>query len=323
MRCSKTAKTSPKIDGAKPSAPSASAVRDAAPKNSEERLLQQLTRSKIYQDYERAFSEATQMPLSLRAVEIWNTAHRGKKFENPFCALVSQSGRSCAACLDVQHQITEGEGDKPRMITCFAGMADSAVPVHLGLKTIGYLQTGQVLLRSPNKAQFQRVVHQLLEWGATLDIEQLEEAYFQTHVLTPSQYQAMVKLLDIFAQHLSALSNQIALQEANAEPPIIHRAKDFIEKHKSDPISLSEVARALNVSTFYFCKLFKKATGINFTEYLSRVRIEKAKNLLLNPNLRVSEIAYEVGFQSLTHFNRVFLRIVGRSPTAYRSALPK
>jgi AraC-like DNA-binding protein len=52
------------------------------------------------------------------------------------------------------------------------------------------------------------------------------------------------------------------------------------------------------------------------------VRIEKAKNLLLNPNLRISEIAYEVGFQSLTHFNRVFRKITGQSPTDYRDKLP-
>jgi AraC-like DNA-binding protein len=67
--------------------------------------------------------------------------------------------------------------------------------------------------------------------------------------------------------------------------------------------------------------MFKKATGINFTDYVARVRIEKAKNLLLNPNLRISEIAYEVGFQSLTHFNRVFKKILGRSPTDYRTQL--
>jgi AraC-like DNA-binding protein len=68
--------------------------------------------------------------------------------------------------------------------------------------------------------------------------------------------------------------------------------------------------------------VFKKATGINFTDYVSRVRIEKAKNLALNPNLRISEIAFEVGFQSLTHFNRVFKRITGVSPTSYRGNLP-
>ena len=91
-----------------------------------------------------------------------------------------------------------------------------------------------------------------------------------------------------------------------------------IKQHQTEDISLGQVAKAVNTSTFYFCKMFKKITGINFTDYVSRVRIESAKNLLLNPNLRISEIAYEVGFQSLTHFNRVFKKIVGRSPTQYR-----
>jgi AraC-like DNA-binding protein len=81
------------------------------------------------------------------------------------------------------------------------------------------------------------------------------------------------------------------------------------------------VAKAVNTSIFYFCKMFKKATGLKFTDYVSRIRVEKAKNLLLNRNLRVSEIAYEVGFQSLTHFNRVFKKILGLSPTEYRGQL--
>jgi AraC-like DNA-binding protein len=67
--------------------------------------------------------------------------------------------------------------------------------------------------------------------------------------------------------------------------------------------------------------MFRKITGINFTDYLARLRIERAKNLLLNPNLRISEIAFEVGFQSLTHFNRVFKRVLGQSPTDYRLQL--
>jgi len=66
--------------------------------------------------------------------------------------------------------------------------------------------------------------------------------------------------------------------------------------------------------------VFKKTTGLTFTDYLSRVRIEKAKTLLLNPHLRISEIAYDVGFQSLTHFNRMFRKIAGISPTKYRDS---
>jgi len=58
------------------------------------------------------------------------------------------------------------------------------------------------------------------------------------------------------------------------------------------------------------------------TNSLPLIQIEKAKNLLLNRNSRVSEIAYQIGFQSLTHFNRAFKRIVGHSPTEYRGLLP-
>src|SRR5262249_36222095 len=111
--------------------------------------------------------------------------------------------------------------------------------------------------------------------------------------------------------------------QSHAEPPVITRAKQYILEHFTEDLSLGQVAAAVHTSSFYFCKLFKKSTGMNFTEFVSRTRIEKARQLLLNPNLRVSEIAYEVGFPSLTHFNRVFKKIVGQSPTDYRDQLPR
>jgi AraC-like DNA-binding protein len=60
------------------------------------------------------------------------------------------------------------------------------------------------------------------------------------------------------------------------------------------------------------------STGLTFTDYLGRVRVEQAKRMLLNPHLRVSEIAYAVGFQSLTHFNRMFRQLTCESPTRFR-----
>ena len=118
------------------------------------------------------------------------------------------------------------------------------------------------------------------------------------------------------------VSNQVFIQQENSESPVIkRRPRNIIAEHQTEKLSLGQVAKAVNMSAFYFCKMFKKVTGINFTDYLARVRIEKAKNLLLNPNLRVSEIAFEVGFQSLTHFNRVFKKILGQSPTEYRAQL--
>jgi AraC-like DNA-binding protein len=218
----------------------------------------------------------------------------------------------------MQEQISQTAQTEAQTLTCFSGMSDTAIPVRLGENLIGFFQTGQVFRRKPSEAQFSRVSRQLAEWGLDPESGELRDAYFSTRVLTRRQHDAMVTLLKIFALHLSSVSNQVLVRQENSEPPMITRAKEYIGKNQGEALSLGQVAKAVNTSTFYFCKMFKKATGLNFTDYVSRTRIEKAKNLLLNPNLRVSEIAFEVGFQSLTHFNRVFKKIVGESPTEYR-----
>ena len=290
--------------------------------NNNKKLIEALTNSQIYQDYERAFSDATGLPVALRAVESWQLPLHGKKCESPFCGLMAQKSRSCAACLQVQQELSERGTHAPHTSTCFAGLSDTAVPVRMGDQLIGFLQTGQVFRKKPTAALFERTAKLAAEWGVQAENGQLKEAYFNSRVLSPKQYDAMVTLLTIFANHLSMVSNQVVVQRENSELPVITRAKEFIRENQSEDLSLGQVAKAVNTSTFYFCKMFKKVTGINFTDYLSRLRVEKAKNLLLNPNLRISEIAYEVGFQSLTHFNRVFKKLVGQAPTEYRAKLP-
>jgi AraC-like DNA-binding protein/ligand-binding sensor protein len=284
-------------------------------------LVEALINSRVYQEYERAFTEATGLPVTLRAVESWQLPHHGKRNESPFCDLMAQKSRACGACLQVQEELSEGAVNEPYTAVCPIGMCDTAIPVRLGDRLVGFLQTGQIFRKKPTAAQFERVTKLVAEWGVTLERKKLEEAFFATRVVPTKQHESVVKLLAIFAQHLAMLSNQVLVQHENAEPPVIRRAKEFILEHQSEDINLGQVARAVNTSTFYFCKMFKKVTGINFTDYLSRVRIEKSKNLLLNPNLRVSEIAFEVGFQSLTHFNRVFKKVLGQTPTEYRAQL--
>lgn len=287
----------------------------------ENTVVNALSNSRIYQEYERAFTEATGLPVALRPVESWQLPHHRRRGENPFCAMMAAKSRACASCLRVQQKLAEAARQEPCSEVCEVGMCDTAVPVRLGDQLVAFLHTGQVFRRKPSEAQFERVAQLAAQWGVEVDKERLRTAYFSTRILSTREHDAMVKLLQIFAQHLSMLSNQVVVQQDNAEPPVITRAKEFIKQHLNEDITLGQVAKAVNTSSFYFCKIFKKHTGINFTDYVSRARIENAKNLLLNPNLRVSEIAYEVGFQSLTHFNRVFKKIVGQSPTEYRAQL--
>lgn len=286
------------------------------------RVIEALAASRLYQEFCRAYNDLTGLPLTLRPIESWQLPYHGKRNENAYCALMAQKSSTCAACLQTQQRLSESATETPQTVTCPSGLTETAVPVRLGEKLVGFLQTGQAFRRKPSPEQFARLVRQLREQDPTLPPETVEQAYFRTRVLSPREHQAIVRMLSVFAQHLATVSNQLLVHQERPEPPMVTKAKEYIAEHQSEDLSLGEVARAVNASTFYFCKVFKKATGLNFTDYVSRVRIEKAKNLVMNPNLRISEIAYEVGFQSLTHFNRVFKKITGMSPTAYRAQLP-
>ena len=105
-----------------------------------------------------------------------------------------------------------------------------------------------------------------------------------------------------------------------AEPVEIWKARKFIHEHSDDELSLTKVAKFSNISGNHLSEKFKEVTGINFVDYISRIRVGKARDLLQNSNLRISEIAFAVGFQSLSQFNRVFKKLTRKSPTQFRTA---
>jgi AraC-like DNA-binding protein len=113
---------------------------------------------------------------------------------------------------------------------------------------------------------------------------------------------------------------QSARDGHRAEPVEIWKARKFIEEHSAEELSLSKVAKAVNISGNHLSEKFKQVTGVNFVDYVARTRFEKTRDLLQNSNLRISEIAFSVGFQSLSQFNRVFKKLAGQSPTGYRAA---
>ena len=298
-------------------------ARGATPRSSDQEVLRHLSRSQIFKDYERAFSEAVGLPLNIRGRDSWSPAHHGKTDHDSFAAILARFNQARAACLRAQTHASQQLASTTRTVTWFAGLSESAVPVYVGDHILGFLETGEVMLKNPTKKHFASITRQLRAWGYKTDWKQLERAYFQSCVLSPIRYRAMLRLLSLFAQHLSILSNQLAVRREKDESTNMTRARQFIEDHQAEPLSLGRIAQVANISRHYFCKMFKKATGMNFIDYLSRVRVEKSKTLLLNPNSRISEVAFACGFQSMTNFNREFKRIVRRSPTQFREALPK
>ena len=284
-------------------------------------VIQQLRFSRTYQDYESAFRKTTRCPLQLASVEDREVQVFRPTHANRFCAILAGKNGICPGCPQVQRKLQSENVVDTETARCFAGLAVTTVPVKLHEEVIAFLRTGEVLLQTPNAKRFQRIVSWLTRRGVKVNLARLENAYFHSRVVSPALYHAIVRLLEIFAAHLAFIAGQLELQPSNGNQPLIKRAKEYVASHLSDSIRLGKIARALNISAFHFCRIFKQRTGLTFTGYLNRVRIEKAKILLGNNDLRISEIAYDVGFQTLTHFNRTFRKLVGRSPTDYRSCL--
>lgn len=113
------------------------------------------------------------------------------------------------------------------------------------------------------------------------------------------------------------LANKPATHDAFASSAI-RKAKRYVEEHYTEKISARALAEDLNISAEHFCRTFKQATGVRFTEFVTRIRVAKARERLANSNQPVSQIAFDCGFQSLAQFNRMFKRFAGQTPTEFR-----
>ena len=100
---------------------------------------------------------------------------------------------------------------------------------------------------------------------------------------------------------------------------IVKNALAYIEENYREKLKLSDVADQIYVSQWHLSKLLNKHTGQNFSEILNTIRIEKAKELLKDPSLRIGDIAEEVGFLDVAHFSRVFKKQAGISANEYRN----
>jgi AraC-like DNA-binding protein len=288
--------------------------------DSNKQLIEMLRRSRLFRDYESVFTRATGLPLTLRPLEYWQLAHHGKKHENPFCALLSERPATLAVCLQAHEQMIQNTHALPHSVTCPFGLTETAVPVKLGDKAIGYLRIGQVMRHASSQSDESKVSRELAKHGVQFKGD-IRKAWEHNPLFPPEKYNAIIRLLSFFAEQLSALINQILLEKQNAEPPVVRKAREYIANNKKEALSLAAVAKASGAGVFHFCKVFHKATGLTFTDYVARVRLDDAKTELLNPSRRISEVAYDVGFQSLTQFNRTFKRVFGQSPTEFRDRL--
>ncbi|MCX6874529.1 MAG: helix-turn-helix domain-containing protein [Verrucomicrobia bacterium] len=292
-----------------------------AHKSFENTLFERITQSDRFKTYQDAFRLTTGLPLRLVSADPDNWCLDDQSVNrSPFCEALNLCGTANDACEETNRRLMrEAEVNGPSTCNCFAGLCATAVPVKMGISVVGYLKTGQVFTKVPDETQFREILGSL--GRKTLSesaIAHLKKAYLNTRAVEPQRYEGMVTLLQTFAEQLSEYVESLAIIEEGSEPAAIARARKFIHSNVDQPLPLGHVAREAGLSESHFCRLFKESTGLTLTDYVNRCRIDWAKRELLRPVVRISEIAFLVGYQSLSQFNRSFARIVGFSPTQFR-----
>ena len=284
----------------------------------EGQIIQKILESDLYKDFRGAFAEITGLPMAMRTRDYWHPPLHGVKRENKMCQAIARNPRACSSCLETQLNLTNAAQEQGQSVVCSMGMVDIAVPVKMSGQCIAFLHTGQILPRKPTGEQFRKAEKILNEWRLDISLAMVKESYLSAMVYSVSQQKAVIELLTQFAERLSEQANALMIRTQQMEPPLISKAKAYMKSNIAETVRLQDVAAHLNVSPFYFCRQFRKYTKLRFTDYLNRLRVERVKQLLQNPNRRISEVAFEAGFSSLSHFNRIFRRYTGGTPSIWR-----
>lgn len=284
-----------------------------------------LAQSQLVQSYVTSFRTATGLHLEIEPFDDAQTEASTIEDQNTLCGHVRRFAAGCHACRQTRLHLLQSISltNRPQSICCPAGQTELAVPVVVGRQCVAALVAGQVFSEKPTPEGFARIVHQFARWGGNTNLDGLERAFFQTPVVFKDQLGAVVQLLTCFAQQVAQSMSRWIVSPHDLEPPSVTQAKRFVHAHLDESFRMREVAERTHLSAGYFSETFRKSAGMTFTEYVLRTRLEKAKELLCNPCKRISEVAYESGFQSIPYFNRAFKRHEGMSPSQYRSQLQR
>lgn len=255
-----------------------------------------LTRSNAVHSSVQAFEAATGMAIRLDPAGSGSRTHyhRNALFqERPVTDLQRQS---------LSRQ--PGENDR---------VTELEIPVLRGSRTVAWLHCRGVLSRQPPSPKLNAGVVALP--ANRLQTNRNNESQ------PPHPFNERIKgvkyMLEMLAKNIAEILTHREQTQALVHDPI-SKAKRFIQENLGENVGTSEAARAACLSLQHFCREFKAATGLTFTDYATRLRIEKAQQLLVDNRLRVSEIAFECGFRTIPHFDRVFKRYTGHNPTSYR-----
>lgn len=285
----------------------------------EHEVWARLASSPTVREQQVAFTCATGVALAL--VSTSGAAHAVA--DGTFCVDGCLGDPSGAVC---QRKLLRAEKRAvtqlgPVQYCCPSGLVKILVPVFLSGQHVGSLLAGPFTMHSLDGHRLARLVAKLDQSGLGDRVDQLQTTWQFTPRLTSEKCRAAGTLLRMFGRYLEECGKQEMQARESKRSALLIKIEAFLAESRPDQVSLKEVAMRVNLSPCHFCAVFKKQTGVTFSQYRLKLRMEKARDLLSDPERRVSDVAFEAGFESIPYFNRAFRRRFGCSPSEFRVRL--
>ena len=276
-----------------------------------------LAASSAVREQQVAFTCATGVPLTLSPASAQALA------DGSFCVKGCLGGHSGDTCrgkfLRAEKRAVTRLG--PVQYCCPSGLVKILVPVFIAGRHAGILLAGPFALHSLDAERLERLTDRLEKIGLGDRAEQLQTTWRFTPQLSSAKCRAAGTLLRMFGKYLEEVGKQFLESHPSPSSPLLKKIEAFLAECRDGHVSLKDVAASVNLSPCHFCAVFKKQTGLTFSQYRTRQRLEKARELLADPARRVSDVAFESGFESIPYFNRAFRQQFGCSPTEFRERL--
>ena len=265
-------------------------------------------------NYHEAFYKIFHLPLDWIPTDNSTFTVCGRAHCNSLCCRIMESVEGVRLCRELTEKRVEKARTtgKPVVTSCHAGFYDAVIPIFINNVYLGSLCFGQFLRRKPTTLQIRQVEKRL--GFLNLRPGTLARFYKGTRILSKSEVDGLIELLQMLGTYIcETYSHREFLASFRQSDPITE-ATQYIQNHYAQSLTVDGLAHLVCMSKSNFIHRFTQQTGYPPIVYLNRYRIRQASEMLQKSKMNISEIAMQCGFSSITHFNRLFKRYIGKTP---------
>ncbi|MBO5408571.1 MAG: PocR ligand-binding domain-containing protein [Clostridia bacterium] len=263
------------------------------------------------------FHNMTGLTVSFWDAEMNQLAFMPRKMP-AYCQLIKQvpSGKKACLTCDKKLIVECNRQLKPITAKCHAGLVDTAMPIMYQDKPLGFILFGQIKDGSITREESQTLLRELSK-KLNLSEEKLTEAYQSAKKLLPQAIESTANIL-----HYATLQLLISKTIDMGDHTFINQIDEYLKQNLENPLSVSEICEEFGISKNRLYALWKKHFNVTVAEYILNLRLEKAKHLLTDTDLRVHTICSMVGIPDYNYFSKLFKKHCGYSCRDYRKQFP-